>query len=80
MMTQSSMGENAGKHIAILTNYGIVLKSGWGEEPTDEEEKSAMKDYRRLQNVCNRMQNLKRLLRSLYGRLYVLCSSTDHYQ
>ena len=26
--------------------------------------------YRRLQNVCNRMQNLKRLLRSLYGRLY----------
>ena len=35
-------------------DYGIILKSGWGEGPTDEEEKSAMKDYQVYQEKPNK--------------------------
>ena len=34
-----------GRHDKDLNNYGVVLKSGWGEEPTNEEYESTMKKY-----------------------------------
>ena len=37
-------GENAGKHRINVTDYGQVIKSGWGEDPPDEIEKE-MKNY-----------------------------------
>ena len=42
---ERTQGENAGVHSIDFNDYGQVLKSGWGEEPTDEEKQAAMKKY-----------------------------------
>ena len=31
-----TMGENAGKYTTNVNDYGLVLKSGWGEEPPND--------------------------------------------
>jgi hypothetical protein len=45
LFVEKTQGENAGVKEINVSDYGRVLKSGWGEEPTDEEEKSAKKEY-----------------------------------
>ena len=43
---EKTQGESRGKSPNMdVQDYGIVLKSGLGEGPTDEERKSAMKKY-----------------------------------
>ena len=43
---EKTQGEESGKHNITCADYGKVLKSGWGEEPTDEEQDSIMKPYK----------------------------------
>ena len=51
---EKTQGESRGTSNIDVQDYGIVLKSGWGEGPTDEERKSALKKY----DVYQEKQNL----------------------
>ena len=35
-----TQGENAGKYVVNIIDYGTVLKKGWGEEPPQEVKES----------------------------------------
>lgn len=45
IFVEMTQGENSGTLTANLQDYGTVLKSGWGDGPTDEEFKSATHKY-----------------------------------
>ena len=47
---EKTQGENKGKFDINLTDYGVILKSGWGEDPSEEEYQSAMQEYQVYQN------------------------------
>ena len=43
---EKTQGEESGTHSISCDDYGRILKSGWGEGPTDEEKASVMKPYK----------------------------------
>ena len=47
---EKTQGENRGKLDINVTDYGVVLKSGSGEGPSEEEKQSAMQEYQVYQN------------------------------
>ena len=47
---EKTQGENKGKFRINVTDYGVVLKSGWGEGPSEEEKQSAMQEHKVYQN------------------------------
>ena len=47
---EKTQGENRGKLDINVIDYGVILKSGWGEGPSEEEKQSAMQEYRVYQN------------------------------
>ena len=42
---EQTQGTNAGKHTINCNNYGQVLKSGWGEEPSNDVKEWMEKNY-----------------------------------
>ena len=49
---EKTQGENAGTQNIELSDYGVVLKSGWGQEPPQE-----VKNW--LERVQNRLEDLQ---------------------
>ena len=42
---EKTQGENAGRFTVSLTNYGQVVKSGWGEYPSNDVKDEVEKKY-----------------------------------
>ena len=50
---EKTQGEYRGKLDINITDYGLVLKTGWGEEPSKEQEQSAIQEYQVYQDQPN---------------------------
>ena len=42
---ETTQGKNAGKYTTYMNDYGLVLKSGWVEDPPQEAEDQLTKEY-----------------------------------